>query len=214
MRRKILFAALAVLPLQATAPGAGIVVTAFSVVTPGAALAQSAGEFIVTKMAELSVPTLPEGDLYWHVETFGSLDEAKSAGGDFSLTAEFDNKAWLFTLADRQAESSGGTHAASIGPVARFDAPEYLLRINSATAPVGSKTSIHSHPGPEAFLILSGQLTQRTPYGQHVLNAGGTMPGVPGQPMEVISTGNEELRELVMFVVDPTQPFSSPAELP
>lgn len=95
----------------------------------------------------------------------------------------------------------------------RFDAPEFLLRINSATAAAGAKSSIHSHPGPEAFLILSGQLTQHTPYGQHVLNAGGTMPGVPDQAMEVVSTGNEELRELVMFVVDPSRPFAEDAQL-
>ncbi len=102
----------------------------------------------------------------------------------------------------------GGTPVAQIGPVPRFDAPVYLLRINNAVAPVGAKTSIHSHPGPEAFLILSGQLTQHTPYGMHVLNAGATMPGVPDQTMEVHSTGDEELRELIMFVVDPSRPFS------
>ena len=192
---------------------AAIAASSLVAVTAVPALAQSSGEFVVTKMAEKTVSELPEGELYWHVETFASLDAAKAAGGDFSLTTEFDDKAWLFTLADRKAGAMGGTPVASIGPVPRFDAPEYLLRINSATAPVGAKTSIHSHPGPEAFLILSGQLTQRTPYGQHVLNAGGTMPGVPNQAMEVLSTGDEELRELIMFVVDPTRPFSEPAHL-
>lgn len=175
--------------------------------------AQSLGKFIVTKMAEMPVAELPEGELYWHVENFGNLDEAKAAGGAFSLAAEFDSKAWLFTLADRKSAGMGGTPVASIGPVPRFDAPEFLLRINSAAAPVGAKTSIHSHPGPEAFLILSGQLTQRTPYGQHVLNAGGTMPGVPDQTMEVLSTGDEELRELIMFIVDPSRPFAEEGNL-
>lgn len=129
------------------------------------------------------------------------------------LAPRGDDKAWLFTLADRKAEAMGGTPVTSIGPVPRFDAPEYLLRINSATAPPGAKTSIHSHPGPEAFLILSGQLTQRTPSGQHVLNAGGTMAGVADQAMEVLSTGDEELRQLVMFIVDPTRPFAEDAHL-
>ena len=192
---------------------AAIAATLLVAVTAAPALAQSLGEFKVTKMAEKGVSELPEGELYWHVETFDSLDAAKAAGGEFSLATEFDDKAWLFTLADRKAAAKGGTPVASIGPVPRFEAPEYLLRINSAAAPPGAKTSIHSHPGPEAFLILSGQLTQRTPYGQHVLNAGGTMPGVPGQAMEVLSTGDEELRELIMFVVDPTRPFSEPAQL-
>ena len=192
---------------------AAIAATALVAVTAAPALAQSQGKFVVTKMAEMPVSELPDGELYWHVETFASLEDAKAARSDFSLATEFDDKAWLFTLADRKAGAMGGTAVTSIGPVPRFDAPEYLLRINSATAPVGAKTSIHSHPGPEAFLILSGQLTQRTPYGQHVLNAGGTMPGVPDQAMEVLSTGDEELRELIMFIVDPTRPFAKDAHL-
>lgn len=204
MKLKLLLAVLAAVASQATASADTLV---------DREAGPTLGEFVVTKMAELSVPALPEGELYWHVETFGSLDEAKAAAGDFSLATEFYDKAWLFTLADRKAAGRGGTHMASIGPVSRFDAPRYLLRINSAKAPTGSRTTMHSHPGPEAFLILSGQLTQRTPYGQHVLNAGGTMPGVPDQPMEVLSTGDEDLQELIMFVVDPTRPFASPAVL-
>jgi hypothetical protein len=35
-----------------------------------------------------------------------------------------------------------------------------------------------------------------------------------GMAMQVSSTGSSELRSLVMFVVDATQPFSSPASLP
>jgi quercetin dioxygenase-like cupin family protein len=175
--------------------------------------AQSLGKFVVTKMAEMPASELPAGELYWHVENFTSLAQAEAAKGDFSLATEFDDRAWLFTLADRKAAGMGGTPVTSIGPVPRFDAPEYLLRINSATAPAGARTSVHTHPGPEAFLILSGQLTQRTPYGQHVLNAGGTMPGVPDQAMEVQSSGDEELRELIMFIVDPTRPFSEEAQL-
>jgi hypothetical protein len=171
------------------------------------------GKFMIQKMAEKSVSELPAGELYWHIENFDSLDAAKAAAGDYSLMAEYDGKAWLFTLADRKAAGLGGTPVASIGPVPRIDAVEYKLQINGAHAPVGAKTSVHSHPGPEAFLILSGQLTQRTPYGPHVLNAGGTMPGVPDQAMEVLSTGDEELRELIMFVVDPLRPFASPADL-
>jgi hypothetical protein len=191
----------------------GIAAFTLAAVLAGSAAAQSQGEFVVTKMAEMPVAALPEGELYWHVENFPSLDAANAAAGDFSLATEFDGKVWLFTLADRKATGMGGTAVKSIGPVPRIDASGYLLRINSAIAPVGAKTSIHSHPGPEAFLVLSGQVTQRTPFGQHVLNAGGTMPGVPDQAMEVVSTGGEELRELVMFIVDPERPFSAPAHL-
>lgn len=39
------------------------------------------------------------------------------------------------------------------------------------------------------------------------------MPGVPDQAMEVVSTGDEELRELIMFVVDRSRPFAEDAHL-
>ena len=38
-------------------------------------------------------------------------------------------------------------------------------------------------------------------------------PG-PGMPMEVFSNGTTDLNSLVMFVVDATKPFSSPAAMP
>lgn len=170
-------------------------------------------KFTVSKLAEKSVSELPAGELYWHVENFESLDAANSAAGAYSLAVDFDGKAWLFTLGNGNAGGMGGAPVASIGPVPRIDAVEYKLQINGAHAPAGAKTSIHSHPGPESFLILSGQLTQRTPYGQHILNAGATMAGTPDQAMEVLSTGDEELRELIAFIVDPLRPFASPAEL-
>jgi hypothetical protein len=39
------------------------------------------------------------------------------------------------------------------------------------------------------------------------------MPGEPETPMEVSSSGKEELRQLIMFVVDANRPFSTPASL-
>ncbi len=190
-----------------------LIAAAIGLIATGSALAQSKGKFVVTKMAEKNINSLPDGELYWHVENFNTLEDAEAAAGDYSLAAEFDDKAWLFTLSDRKAGDLGGTPVASIGPVPRIDSDGFLLRINNAVAPVGAKTTTHTHPGPEAFLVLSGQLTQHTPYGMHVLNAGATMPGVPDQAMEIHSTGDEELRELIMFIVDPSRPFAEDAAL-
>jgi hypothetical protein len=36
----------------------------------------------------------------------------------------------------------------------------------------------------------------------------------PGMPMETSSSGTGDLNALVMFVVDATKPFSSPATMP
>jgi quercetin dioxygenase-like cupin family protein len=178
---------------------------------PVIALAEN--KFTVSPLSEIKVTELPGDPLYWHVRSFPTIAEAEAAAdaGALSLTAEFDGRAWLFTLRSGQDAQEGD--AVGIGPVPRVEADEYLLRINSAVAPSGTMTSVHTHPGSEAIYVLSGQVSQRTPTGTNVLDAGETMPGAPEIPMELSSTGEEELRQLIMFVVDANKPFSTPASL-
>ena len=59
-----------------------------------------------------------------------------------------------------------------IGPIPALTAPEYLLRINHASGASGAKTAIHTHPGSEAFYVLSGRLGQKTPHGVSHAEAG------------------------------------------
>jgi len=170
--------------------------------------------FRVEPVAERTVEQLPSGPLYWRVETLPSLRAAQAAAGPTSLTAEAAGQAWLFTLGDRRHPSLGGRLVAEIGPVPVITAPRYLLRINRAGGPPGAATAVHSHPGSEAFLVLTGRLCQRTAHGTTRLDAGRSMNGhEPGIAMQLTSCGATDLDQLVMFVVDATKPFSSPASL-
>jgi hypothetical protein len=93
----------------------------------------------------------------------------------------------------------------------RVVAPEYLLRINEATGP-GSITPVHSHPGSEVFYVLAGQQTVRTPEWVILIAASQAEAGSGGgTPLQVSSSGGTDLHAVVMFVVDATKPFSSPA---
>jgi hypothetical protein len=179
---------------------------------PSAARAQ---KLVVKPVAERKIAQLPAGPLFWQIENFPTLARARAAGGPTSLAAEVSGKVWLFTLGSKDAPGRGGTHVIEIGPVPAVTAPEYLLRINHAGGPPGAKTSVHSHPGSEAFYVLSGRLGQRTPHGVSYAEAGQPMNGhSPGTPMEVFNPGTVDLDQLVMFVVDASQPFSVPAKLP
>ena len=179
-----------------------------------ASSAAFAQKFVVTPVAEKKVPQLPQGTLYWRIETFPTLADAQAAAGPTALAAQVDGKSWLFTLAPRGGSSPGGTKVAEIGPVPPISAPEYLLRVNGAGGPPGVKTPIHMHPGSESFYILAGELSQRTPKGTRHADAGQSMPGnLPDTPMEVTSSGTGDLKALVMFVADATKPFSSPATM-
>ena len=176
-------------------------------------IAAEPSKFVITPLAEKKIAELPAGELYWQVENFPTRAEADAATGPTALVAEAEGKIWLFKLGSKGTATVGGNKAVEIGPVPRITASSYLLRINSGIAPPGAKTKVHTHPGPEAFYVLSGELTQKTPEGVIIIKAGGTKSGKPDTPMEVSSSGATDLHELIMFFVDATKPFSSPATL-
>jgi hypothetical protein len=179
---------------------------------PSTATAQQ--KFEIKPVAEKTLKQLPAGPLYWRIENFPTLAQARAAEGPTSLAAEIAGEVWLFTLAAKGGATAGGSKVAEIGPVPPVTAPEYLLRINHASGPPGAKTPVHSHPGSEAFYVLAGRLGQRTLHGVSYAEAGQAMNGHGADmPMEVFSAGTTHLDQLVMFVVDATRPFSSPAKL-
>lgn len=177
-----------------------------------ASLAQAKIE--IKPVVEKKLKELPTGPLHWRLETFATLAEAQAAAGPTSLAAELGGKMWLFTLGAKGGATPGGSKVAEIGPVPTMTAPEYLLRINHAGGSPGAKTPVHTHPGSEAFYVLAGRLGQRTPHGVSHADAGQTMNGHGADtPMEVFSAGTTDLDQIVLFVVDATRPFSSPAKL-
>lgn len=166
----------------------------------------------VKPLAEKKVAELPPGELFWRIENFDNLDQAKTAAGPYSLAAQSDGKAWLFTLGAPGGATPGAKKVAEFGPVPRISAPQYLLRINEASGPAGAITAIHSHPGSESFFVLRGEQRMRGPHGVRVMQPGQPTIGHGEQPMQVWSSGPGELHSLVMFVVDATRPFSTPAK--
>jgi hypothetical protein len=102
----------------------------------------------------------------------------------------------------------------SIGPIDRFDAPTYMLRINVSDAPSGTETGVHSHQESEAIHVLSVETTVNWPGKTSVINAGeGSIGQPPHMLMLATSTGVETLEELIMFVADPSQDFARPEEM-
>ena len=179
----------------------------------GLSLRAAAQKFEIKPVAEKKVKQLPTGTLYWRLENFPTLAQAEAAAGPTALAAEVAGKAWLFTLGEKGGATRGGSKVVEIGPVPPINASEYLLRVNRAGGSPGAKTPVHTHPGTEAFYVLAGRLGQRTPQGTSYAEAGQSMNGHGRDvPMEVFSAGTSDLDQLVMFVVDATRSFSSPAK--
>jgi hypothetical protein len=170
----------------------------------------------IKPLAEKKVAELPSGPLHWRIENFDTLAQAQAAAGPWSLAAESAGKVWLFTLgAPGGAASAGGSKVVEFGPIPRVSATQYLLRINQASGPPGSITPVHTHPGSEAFFVLAGEQSIRGTHGVMRVKVGQPEAGHGADmPMQVSSSGTTDLHSLVMFVVDASRPFSSPATLP
>jgi quercetin dioxygenase-like cupin family protein len=169
----------------------------------------------IKPLTEKKVTELPAGPLHWRIENFATLAAAQAAAGPWSLVAEAAGKVWLFTLGQPNGSSTAGTKVVELGPVPRITAPQYLLRINEATGPPGSITTVHTHPGSEAFFVLSGEQSIRSAHGVMRVKVGEPAAGHGADvPMQVSSSGETDLHALVMFVVDAARPFSSPATFP
>ena len=187
-----------------------------SAVIPGLllfSLALAQQGFSAKPVAEKKITELPSGDLYWRIDNFDTKEQAQEAAGSTGLVAESDGKVWLFTLG-RAGEDKGGKKVAEIGPIPRITANEYLLRIMEAGGPEGSASAVHTHPGSEAFYVVRGELTLKTPHGAAKVAAGQSMVGHGADtPMMVSNSGTGDLREFALFVVDAEKPFSSPAKM-
>ena len=193
-----------------------VLVSGAFLLSPAAVAQQGlpAGSLALKVLAEKKVAALPAGRprLYWRLENFPSLAQAQAAAGPMGLAAEAAGKAWLFTLGPKGGSSAGGTKVAEVGPLPTVVAPEYLLRINEGSGPPGSTTVVHTHPGTEAFYVLTGELCIRTPQGVLRIPAGRTEAGPnTDTTVQISSCGSANLYELIMFLVDATRPFSSPA---
>ena len=187
------------------------------IVASGLCISQSIAQpaLVIKPLAEKKVTELPAGPLVWRLENFPAVAQAQAAAGPAALVVEAGGKVWLFTLGPAGGASAGGTKIAEVGPIPRVAATQYLLRINEAIGPPGSITPVHTHPGSEAFYVLAGEQSIRTPQGTIKVTVGHPESG-PGidTPLQVASSGATDLHALVMFMVDASKPFSSPAKLP
>lgn len=145
---------------------------------PSIATAQE--QFVIKTVADKKLKELPAGALYWRVDNFPTLAQARAAEGPASLAAEVAGKVWLFSLGPAGGSTPGGTKVAEVGPVPPITAPEYLLRITHSGGPPGARTPVHSHPGAEAFYVLTGRMGQKTPHGITYTEAGQSVNGHAG----------------------------------
>ena len=110
--------------------------------------------------------------VYWHIDRFNSLDDAKKAAGPNGVAAEAHGSAWLMTVEGKSKEHHGARHIARIGPLPLPDAKEYTMNVRSTLLKKGASTPVHRHSGPEVFYIVIGEQCLETEKIGHRIVAG------------------------------------------
>jgi len=153
---------------------------------------------------------LPDVPLYWHIDRFASRKSADAMRGDDGTVIEAYGSVWLMTIARAGWQPANGTRTAEVGPLPLNAALRYTAVYMETSFPAGPIAGPHTHSGPEAFYVLSGEQCLETPQGKMTTRAGtsGIVPG--GVPMALTAIGTEQRRSLVLILHDSSHRATTP----
>jgi quercetin dioxygenase-like cupin family protein len=197
---------LGVVPAPAQQLTKGSADTSGSACRPVSEKQNEIGCYILTHQ---SLGRLPQGPLFWHLDTYSARASAEATKGPRSAVVEAFGKFWLLTIAERGWRPSSGTRVAEIGPLPLPPAADFSAMYMEATFVPGGSVAPHRHAGPEAWYTLSGEQCLETPNGRVVARAGESTIIPFGSPMALLAIGKETRRSLVLILHDSSQPAST-----
>jgi quercetin dioxygenase-like cupin family protein len=158
---------------------------------------------------------VPQGQVFqpavfWHLDTYPTRTEAEAAKGSRGTVVESLGKVWLFTIGEAGWRAPGGVRVAEIGPLHVKSGEAYTARYMEAIFNPGMKSTVHRHPGPEAWYTTAGEVCLETPDGKTVGRAGESTIVPAGPPMELTATGSQQRRSLVLILHESSQPSGFP----
>jgi quercetin dioxygenase-like cupin family protein len=179
---------------------------------PCAPIAEKRQELGCYVIARQRLGVLPLGTpLAWQLDVFSSRAAAEAARGQLATIAEAFDRIWLFTIAPPAwRPGAGAEHVATVGPLPLASAPaEYTAMYLATTFRPGLSSFVHSHPGPEAWFIMSGEQCLETPDGAMPGRAGDRLVARGNLPMILHATGTEIRRNFALVLHDPTKPATA-----
>lgn len=147
-----------------------------------------------------SIPISPSAEpLYWHVYEAQSAAQERRVGQEGQVIRAH-GRTWIVAVAGKHWRAPAGRHVASVGPLQLLSAKPHTASLMEATFTRGMASRIHTHPGPEAWVVLEGQQCLETPEGVIRASAGDAMMVRGGIPMQLFGTGKSVRRALVLIV--------------
>ena len=173
-------------------------------------LSERAGEVGCWIIAHVPQGQLSQPAVFWHLDTYATRTEAEAAKGSRGTVVEALGKVWLFTIGEAGWRPPGGIRVAEIGPLHVKSSEQYTARYMEAIFNPGMTSTVHRHPGPEAWYTTAGEVCLETPEGKTVGRAGESTIVPAGPPMQLTATGSEQRRSLVLILHESSQPSGFP----
>ena len=153
---------------------------------------------------------LPSPPVFWHLDVYPTLAAAQASKTSHSTVLEAFGQVWLLTIDRQDWRPNKGQHIADIGPLPVDSSRDYSAQYMEAVFTPGMTAPAHTHSGPEAWYMLSGESCLETPEGKQIGRAGGKPVIVPGGlPMHLTATGTETRRALALILHDSSQPATT-----
>lgn len=141
--------------------------------------------------------------LFWHVYEFPTVAEAQKARDKSSRVINAYGRVWLEAVADKQWKARAGRHVATVGPMHTITSVPQTASFMEATFTPGMRSRVHTHAGPEAWVVLEGEQCLETPEGKIRVQAGESMMVRGGIPMALYGTG-KGIRRALVLIIHPT----------
>jgi quercetin dioxygenase-like cupin family protein len=161
----------------------------------------------VIATASIGAPVTP---IYWHVYEFPSADEAQRHASETAKVIAAFGRTWLVAVAGREWSAGGGRSLAMVGPLVLLSSVPHTASFMEATFTPGMVSRIHTHPGPEAWVVVEGEQCLETSEGVLRAKAGDAMMVRGGVPMALFGTGTAARRALVLIVHPSNEPLGTP----
>ena len=156
-----------------------------------------------------SIPVSPStGPLYWHVYEVESAGQLRQADPQ-SRVIQAQGRMWIVAVAGEHWRAATGRHVASVGPLQLLSTKPHTASFMEATFTPGMASRIHTHPGPEAWVVLEGTQCLETPEGIVRGAAGEAMMVRGGIPMQLFGTGTSVRKALVLIVHPTDEPLGT-----
>jgi quercetin dioxygenase-like cupin family protein len=152
---------------------------------------------------------LTDRPVFWTLDRYPTRQSAQSAATKNSTVAEALGQVWLFTVGDKFSTPSVGTRVAEIGPIPVKAGEEYTAQYRESIMQPGSISRTHLHSGAEIFYTESGETCLETPAGKEVGRKGANIIAPEGEPMELMATGSNTRRGIVLVLHSSSKPHTT-----